>query len=274
MAAVTGALSLALGLALLARRARGTTAKGDAKDKKRDDALIASAQSGQQAIAKGSQLSRQMRGTRKAMAKQKLEQIKQRLKVLQSMPLDSPARVRELARLARELKGVAREYRQAGGAGATTAGGGLIDLSSLDVADGDADAAEVVSTDAAETATAAADGATVAATVAGTANAAAAEAEQAAARTGDGEKSATSSKTSATADNSDDAAEAKQDREFAKEIRRVARLIKAMIEAERTDPDSDEGRAMRQARKDVETARRQAQAIAGGLGGGGVAILV
>ncbi|OJX68331.1 hypothetical protein [Magnetospirillum sp. 64-120] len=68
-------------------------------------------QEGVEALDKVLQARKQARSDRKAAARQKLEELKKRIQMLKMLAAGSKDAARELARLARELKGAARDYR-------------------------------------------------------------------------------------------------------------------------------------------------------------------
>lgn len=84
----------------------------DSESKEKLDKLRQKATRDQEAIDKVILARKQSRTDRKANARQKLEQIKQRIEMLKRMAINSKGAARELARLARELKGAAREFRE------------------------------------------------------------------------------------------------------------------------------------------------------------------
>lgn len=63
--------------------------------------------------------------------------------------------------------------------------------------------------------------------------------------------------------------EAKSDKEFANEVRKIAQILKAMIKRNKPEKNSDEERALEQARKDIKSATDDASAITTEADGGG-----
>lgn len=104
--------SMALAMAATVLRPK----QGDGISDEKWQALQDKAASDQEALDKLALARKQQRSSRKGDSRQRLEQIKQRIEMLKRMGINSPGAARELARLARELKGAAREYRQTGAA--------------------------------------------------------------------------------------------------------------------------------------------------------------
>ena len=84
----------------------------DSESKEKLDKLRQKATRDQEAIDTVILARKQSRSDRKANSRQKLQQIQQRIEMLKRMASNSKDAARELARLARELKGATREFRE------------------------------------------------------------------------------------------------------------------------------------------------------------------
>ena len=109
MASIIGP-AVALSMAESVLRPKGGGGISDEKWQEIQD----KAQSDQEALDKVTQARKQARTDRKANARKKLEELKKRIQLLKQMGINSKATARELARLARELKGAARDFRTTG----------------------------------------------------------------------------------------------------------------------------------------------------------------
>lgn len=219
------------------------------------EALSETAHEAMDALTSMQKANDQARASRKALAKQRLEQLQQRLMLLKLTARTSEAAARELARLARELKSIAHDYRSAGSASDDADSAADIETANqmVDALDAKlADATAATTADDTSSGDTTEGGTMAATTTAGTPTTAEDE--------GQGENEDNGSD-GGTPGLSQETAESDADRQFANDLRRMAEWLKALLHGLELTRGSDEDRGRDLARKDVEAALRDAKAI-------------